>query len=86
MPEGFTVEDVNLDSRDAYGNLTEGIVPPQISVPVAKYYGGVNGKTSTDGGSMVYLSQEELKELYTDYETTEVSMKVLWMRRLQKDI
>ena len=68
MPEGFTVEDVNLDSRDAYGNLTEGIVPPQISVPVAKYYGGVNGKTSTDGGSMVYLSQEELKELYTDYE------------------
>ena len=68
MPAGFRADDIGLDARDDYGNLTEGIVPPQISVPVAKYYGGVNGNYSTDGGSMVYISREELEDLYADRE------------------
>ena len=26
--------------RDEFGNMTSGIISPQISVPVASYYGG----------------------------------------------
>ena len=86
MPAGFRADDIDLDARDDYGNLTEGIVPPQITVPVAKYYGGVNGNYSTDGGSMVYISREELEDLYADREDYLNSTSLLWMMRLQKAI
>ncbi len=54
--------------RDEYGNMTTGILSPQLTVPVASYYGGVNGGYSTDGGSMVYLDQEVIEELYSSRE------------------
>ncbi|MCD8371514.1 MAG: hypothetical protein LUC94_14545, partial [Clostridiales bacterium] len=52
--------------RDEYGNMTTGIRSPQITVPVARYYGGANGVYSTDGGSMVYLDDDTLNSLYED--------------------
>ncbi len=53
-----------IPERDEYGNMTTGIMSPQLTVPVASYYGGANGGYSTDGGSMVYLDEETIKELY----------------------
>ncbi len=55
--------------RDQFGNMDSGIISPQISVPVAAYYGGANGAWSDKHGSMVYLSDEIIEELYGDRET-----------------
>ena len=63
-PAGFGQGDINTDHVDEFGNLLDGIVSPQISVPVATYYGGANGAYSTDAGSMIYLSKSKLNELY----------------------
>lgn len=57
-----------VPQRDSYGNMTTGIRSPQLSVPVASYYGGANGAFSTDGGSMIYLAQSVLNDLYEDRE------------------
>ncbi len=53
-----------VPERDEWGNMTTGIRSPQLSVPVASYYGGANGIFSTDGGSMIYLDQEVLDNRY----------------------
>lgn len=60
---------VNVDEkgslvRDPDGNVRSGIVPPQIAVPVATYYGTANGGRFATNGSMVYFSQEKLNQLY----------------------
>lgn len=57
-----------IPERDSYGNMTTGILSPQLSVPVAAYYGGANGTFSTNGGSMIYLDQSVLNDLYEDRE------------------
>ena len=66
MPEGFAADEIQTDEngRDSYGNLLNGILPPQIAVPLAKYYEHANDKDSEIGGSMVYLSEEEMEEMY----------------------
>lgn len=55
--------------RDEFGNMTSGIISPQISVPVASYYGGANGAFSDKSGSMIYLAQDQVESLYGDRDT-----------------
>lgn len=58
-----------VPERDEYGNMTSGILSPQILVPVAGYYGGANGAFSDKHGSMVYLDEETIEALYGDFDT-----------------
>ena len=52
---------------DEYGNMLGGIRSPQIDVPVAAYTGSANGEWfSTDGSSMVYLSDEQIAKRYPE--------------------
>lgn len=53
-----------VPERDEYGNMTTGIRSPQIQVPIASYYGGANGAWSDKNGSMIYMSEEQVEELY----------------------
>ena len=59
----------DTSKRDKYGNMTGGIRSPQITVPVATYTGWANGKFSTGGASMVYLTQEQISERYPNGKT-----------------
>lgn len=66
-PAGFGKGDIDPSNVDEFGNLMEGIVSPQLSVPVATYFGAANNSGYSDaGGSMIYLDDSVLEELYGD--------------------
>lgn len=64
-PRGTVADETpGTSSRDEFDNMDNGILSPQILIPVASYYGGVNGAYSDKHGTMAYLDADVIEDLY----------------------
>ena len=64
-PRGTVADETpGTNSRDEFDNMDNGILSPQILIPVASYYGGVNGQYSDKHGTMAYLDADVIEDLY----------------------
>lgn len=68
--KGVMNQSVFIAERDEYGNMSTGLLSPQIEVPYASYYGSEKGpgSYSLNHGSMSYLSDEVISSLYKDFD------------------
>ena len=77
-PEGQYMDEISgtmneksfVPERDEFGNMTSGILSPQILVPYASYFGSEKGpgNYSLNHGSMACLDDEVISSLYTDFD------------------